>query len=91
VQRLTTIKEPFAARLDMEIINAPSPVKTSRNNDNLYEEGAYLPSLSSLSFLLLLLPFDPRLILLPHRQPNKIHPLHPKPTHHPPPPQLPRM
>lgn len=32
-------KEPFAARLDMEVINAPSPVKTSRNNENLYEEG----------------------------------------------------
>jgi len=41
------VQEPFAARLDMEIINAPSPVKTSRNNDNLYDEGAYLPSPSS--------------------------------------------
>ncbi|TIA19408.1 phosphoglycerate mutase-like protein [Aureobasidium pullulans] len=31
--------EPFAARLDIEIINAPAPVKASRNNTDLYEEG----------------------------------------------------
>ncbi|KAH0384235.1 phosphoglycerate mutase-like protein, partial [Aureobasidium melanogenum] len=31
--------EPFAARLDIEIINAPAPVKTSRKNENFYEEG----------------------------------------------------
>jgi hypothetical protein len=29
----------------MEVINAPSPVKSSRNNEDLYEEGKYFSSL----------------------------------------------
>ncbi|CAD0050489.1 unnamed protein product [Aureobasidium pullulans] len=35
---IAQINEPFAARLDIEIINAPAPVKASRNNTDLYEE-----------------------------------------------------
>lgn len=48
----------------MEIINAPSPVKTSRNNDNLYLEGSYLiplflPRLPATTFQLFANPSCP--------------------------------
>jgi hypothetical protein len=39
LQKTNDCQEPFAARLDIEVINTPSPVKSSRNNEDLYQEG----------------------------------------------------
>jgi hypothetical protein len=73
VKKQTTPKEPFAARLDMEIINAPSPVNPSRNDKTVYLEGKSPFSLPSTSLpppfpiLPILAPIFPH--PPPHKQP----------------------